>query len=65
VLMRLLGLEMKMRQYREGKAFCDAVVQEGGPGLLRRVWDSPETLPDAAELADPARWVGRSTTAAA
>ena len=63
--MRLLGMEMKMRQYREGKAFCDAVAQAGGPGLLRRVWDSPESLPDAAELADPARWVARSTAAAA
>jgi coenzyme F420 biosynthesis associated uncharacterized protein len=65
VLMRLLGLEMKMRQYREGKAFCDAVVQAGGPSLLRRVWDAPEALPDAAELADPARWIARSTAAAA
>jgi uncharacterized protein (DUF2342 family) len=63
--MRLLGMEMKMRQYREGKAFCDAVAQAGGPALLRRVWDAPEALPDAAELADPARWVARSTPAAA
>jgi coenzyme F420 biosynthesis associated uncharacterized protein len=65
VLMRLLGMEMKMRQYREGKAFCDAVADAGGPGLLRRVWDAPEALPDAAELADPGRWIARSTAAAA
>jgi coenzyme F420 biosynthesis associated uncharacterized protein len=65
VLMRLLGMEMKMRQYREGKAFCDAVAQRGGPALLRRVWDAPEALPDAAELADPARWIARGTAAAA
>jgi uncharacterized protein (DUF2342 family) len=65
VLMRLLGMEMKMRQYRDGKVFCDAVVAQGGAGLLRRVWDAPESLPDAAELADPDRWIARSTAAAA
>lgn len=65
VLMRLLGMEMKMRQYRDGKAFCDAVAREGGPSLLRGVWDGPEALPDGAELADPARWIARRAPAAA
>ncbi len=27
LMMKLLGMEMKMRQYQQGKAFCDAVVQ--------------------------------------
>ena len=45
--MRLLGMDMKMRQYELGKAFCDAVVAEGGIELLNRVWDAPEALPDA------------------
>ena len=31
VLERLLGLELKMRQYDEGRRFCDAVVLAGGP----------------------------------
>ncbi len=35
----LLGMDMKMRQYELGKAFCDAVVAEGGIELLNRVWD--------------------------
>ena len=30
ILDRLLGLEMKLRQYRDGKAFCDAVVAHEG-----------------------------------
>ena len=35
---RLLGLDMKMRQYEQGKVFCDAVAAEAGiealePGL--------------------------------
>ncbi len=32
VLERLLGLEMKMRQYEVGRRFCDAVVAAGRPG---------------------------------
>ena len=65
VLMRLLGMEMKIRQYREGKAFCDAVAAEGGAALLRTVWDAPEALPDASELVDPERWIARRSAAAA
>ncbi len=61
ILMRLLGMDMKMRQYREGKAFCDAVAAEGGSELLARVWDSPAALPDASELARPERWLARIT----
>lgn len=56
---RLLGLDLKMRQYEEGRAFCDAVVALGGPELLARAWREPETAPTAAELADPAAWRSR------
>jgi coenzyme F420 biosynthesis associated uncharacterized protein len=59
ILMRLLGMDMKMRQYELGKAFCDAVVADGGIELLNRVWDSPEALPTTAEVTDPAAWVRR------
>ena len=31
VLERLLGLELKLRQYETGRRFCDAVVGGGGP----------------------------------
>jgi coenzyme F420 biosynthesis associated uncharacterized protein len=59
ILMRLLGMDMKMRQYRQGKAFCDAVAGQGGPELLARVWEAPGCLPTPAELARPERWVAR------
>ena len=52
--MRLLGMDMKMRQYELGKGFCDAVVAEGGIELLNRVWEAPESLPTLAELDDAA-----------
>jgi coenzyme F420 biosynthesis associated uncharacterized protein len=68
ILQRLLGLDMKMRQYEEGKAFCDAVVERGGMAALNRVWESPAALPTLDELHDADAWlerVGRSEPAAA
>jgi len=60
VLQRLLGLDLKMRQYEEGKAFCDGVVERGGIAALNRVWEAPEALPKPAELRDPAAWIDRT-----
>jgi coenzyme F420 biosynthesis associated uncharacterized protein len=57
---RLLGLELKLRQYEQGKYFCDAVVRERGPGALHHVFSSPEALPSLAELRDPAAWLART-----
>jgi coenzyme F420 biosynthesis associated uncharacterized protein len=65
LLERLIGLELKLRQYELGKAFCDAVVERGGVAALQRVWDGPEQLPTLAELAEPAAWLARTTPRAA
>jgi coenzyme F420 biosynthesis associated uncharacterized protein len=59
VLERLLGLELKLRQYELGRRFCDGVVDAGGPQALARVWSSPRALPSAAELDAPAQWLQR------
>ncbi|MBJ7328400.1 MAG: zinc-dependent metalloprotease [Solirubrobacteraceae bacterium] len=56
---RLLGLDLKMRQYEEGRAFCDTVVELGGVELLSRAWSEPEAIPTAAELADASAWRAR------
>jgi coenzyme F420 biosynthesis associated uncharacterized protein len=60
LLDRLLGLELKLRQYAEGRRFCDAVVAARGPEGLRLAWRSPDDAPTAAELAAPARWLART-----
>jgi coenzyme F420 biosynthesis associated uncharacterized protein len=57
---RLLGMEMKLRQYRLGKAFCDQVVSEAGIEGLNRVWSGPEALPDLEELEKPQAWLERT-----
>lgn len=59
VISRLLGLEMKLRQYRLGKAFCDAVVAEDGVEALNTVWSAPDALPTNEELERPQRWLER------
>jgi coenzyme F420 biosynthesis associated uncharacterized protein len=59
VLERLLGLELKMRQYENGRRFCDAVVAAGGPQTLAKAWSGPEALPTAAELEAPELWLAR------
>jgi coenzyme F420 biosynthesis associated uncharacterized protein len=59
LIARLLGLEMKMRQYRQGKAFCDAVVERRGIETLNLVWSEPGALPRPSEIEQPGRWLAR------
>jgi len=59
MLERLIGLDAKMRQYEDGKRFCDGVVAASGPAALHRVFEAPEMLPSPAELRDPDAWLRR------
>ena len=59
VLRRLLGLDAKMAQYRDGAAFVRGVVDMVGMERFNAVWAGPENLPTKAELGDPAGWVRR------
>jgi coenzyme F420 biosynthesis associated uncharacterized protein len=59
VLRRLLGLEAKMAQYRDGAAFVRAVVDKVGMADFNAVWASPDNLPSKAEIAEPAQWISR------
>ncbi|TRW43205.1 zinc-dependent metalloprotease [Georgenia yuyongxinii] len=58
-LRRLLGMDAKVAQYRNGAAFVHGVVNRVGHRGLNAVWDAPEHLPSAAEVADPEAWVRR------
>jgi coenzyme F420 biosynthesis associated uncharacterized protein len=60
VLERLIGLDLKLRQYQLGKQFCDAVVARGGITALNRAWAGPEALPTLPELDDPLGWLART-----
>jgi coenzyme F420 biosynthesis associated uncharacterized protein len=59
ILRRILGIDLKMKQYAEGSRFVRAVVDEAGMAGFNKVWTSPETLPTRAELSSPADWLAR------
>lgn len=59
VLRRLMGLDVKMEQYRGGAAFVRAVTAEIGTTGFNAIWSGPQTLPSAREIADPIAWVRR------
>ncbi|GHJ97038.1 hypothetical protein SNE510_65570 [Streptomyces sp. NE5-10] len=58
-LRKLLGLDAKLRQYRDGERFVRAVVDQVGMDGFNRVWTSPNTLPTKSEIAAPADWIAR------
>ncbi|MCU1430861.1 MAG: hypothetical protein JWL83_4861 [Actinomycetia bacterium] len=67
VVQKLLGFEMKMRQYDVGERFIRAVTDEAGLGVLDAAWQGPEALPTLEELRVPSQWltrVGASSPAA-
>src|SRR5690349_5493210 len=58
-LRKLLGLDAKLRQYRDGERFVRAVVDEVGMDGFNRAWTSPNTLPTKSEISKPADWIAR------
>jgi coenzyme F420 biosynthesis associated uncharacterized protein len=60
VLERLIGMDLKLRQYQLGKQFCDGVVARGGIAALNRAWAGPDALPTLPELEDPLGWLART-----
>ncbi|MDX6273300.1 MAG: hypothetical protein QOJ92_510, partial [Frankiales bacterium] len=59
LLRKLLQLDLKMKQYLEGRKFVDEVVRLAGQDGFNIVWESPDHLPTTAEIADPKAWVTR------
>jgi coenzyme F420 biosynthesis associated uncharacterized protein len=57
---RLLGMDLKLRQYEQGKYFCDAIVAERGVAALHHVFSGPEALPSLEELRNPSAWMART-----
>jgi coenzyme F420 biosynthesis associated uncharacterized protein len=62
---RVIGLEMKMKQYAEGAEFVRQVIGEIGMDGLNVVWTGPDRLPTGEEIRDPKRWLERIAAAPA
>jgi coenzyme F420 biosynthesis associated uncharacterized protein len=59
ILRRILGIDLKMKQYEQGSVFVATVVAEAGMAGFNKVWTSPETLPTRAEIENPGEWLER------
>lgn len=59
ILRRLLGLDQKMAQYRDGAVFVRQAVDAVGMEGFNAVWTSPEELPSKAEILEPKLWLKR------
>ena len=59
VLNKALGMDLKLAQYRDGAAFCRAVIADVGVDGLNAVFASAEHLPTPDEIRTPRSWVGR------
>jgi coenzyme F420 biosynthesis associated uncharacterized protein len=62
---RLLGFDLKLKQYAQGRVFCDTVVAARGEAGLLHAWSAPELAPTSAELAAPLVWLARTKPAVA
>ncbi len=59
LLRRLLGLDQKMAQYRDGAVFVRAAVDKVGMEGFNAVWAEPANLPTKQEILDPSLWIAR------
>ena len=59
LLRRLMGLDAKMRQYRDGAEFVREVNGKVGLSGFNVVWSEPANLPTKSEILDPSSWVAR------
>ena len=59
LLRRLLGLDAKMAQYRDGATFVRRVVDTAGMERFNAVFAGPENLPSRAEIHDADAWMKR------
>lgn len=59
LLRKIIGLDAKAKQYKQGQAFVSAVVDRVGMEQFNVVWEKPENLPTVDELTDADAWVAR------
>ena len=58
-LLKLVGMEMKFRQYELGEKFIAGVERHAGWEALDRAWSDPENLPTLEEIENPVLWLDR------
>ena len=57
--MKLIGIEMKLKQYEQGAMFIASVEEQASWDALSMAWESAETLPTLDEIEDASKWLDR------
>jgi len=56
---RLIGIDLKLQQYKLGQEFVEAVVDQAGISFLNKVWEGPDRMPTMDEIGSPGAWIQR------
>ncbi|MDI6822179.1 MAG: zinc-dependent metalloprotease [Actinomycetota bacterium] len=59
ILEKLIGLDIKLKQYILGERFVSYVVKSEGVEFLNRIWDDRDNLPTWREIYYPDEWISR------
>ncbi len=59
LVQRMLGFDLKLRQYQVGELFCREIMEKEGLDFLNRVWTRAENLPTSDEIVKPYLWIER------
>lgn len=57
---RLIGISLKLEQYRIGEKFVSAVVASEGIEFMNRVWENADRMPTLDEVNNPNAWIERT-----
>lgn len=60
LLQRILGLDLKIRQYERGRRFVDGVIAGAGMNAFNRIFADPAALPTDDEFDAVDAWIARS-----
>ena len=56
---KLLGIDRKLRQYKDGQKFVQFIVDARGMQQFNRIWYGAQNLPTETEIHNPQAWIDR------
>jgi coenzyme F420 biosynthesis associated uncharacterized protein len=59
LIRKIIGLDAKAKQYKQGQAFVSAVVERVGMEQFNTVWEQPANLPTKSEITNADAWIAR------
>ncbi len=60
MLAQMIGVDLKHVGYRRGTDFCHELARRWGDEAVHRMWERPDSLPQAGDLEDAVAWAARA-----